>query len=489
MRLIIYLIMLSSWTGQAIATDVQYVANNTALKVLATPPPATIVFRASFASDGDGGAMHYRYSGSACTISSGAGDDGAEVRPNSGSGCWVAIMTGEANARVWGAVGTTTAPYDTATLQNALNWACPAGTPRSLLIPSGIYYHSGLTIAGSCNIRGEGRASTIVSQTNTTASDISVNGSGSQKVTISDLYFRPTVTKTAGYAVEFHEAYLPTLERVDIAGFNGILDDSSASMILTDVNFDNLTGTVGINLIGKSEAKSVFGAILDNVIATAPSNSNIVWVLMDSFSYSVTIKSAVLLYGGKCLVMRDSVNSSMSISRPKWLFVSHVECDHNYSAAIHLIAGQNATISPGSWVGSSQTSAGIATEATWKGGLTVTGVRINGNALWGLAISGGTDTKIVDNEITANGQGIGGTHYDQVFLASGISNVKISGNHISNTAHDNSSTDRYCINVAGGTGDHILINGNTVNSCSSGSIFVGATGTQVKVVDNDGYNY
>lgn len=471
------------------AQTMPVVQNNGELKALAVPPSAGVVYRSGFATAGDGGDMTYRYVPSACATGRGAGDDGAEVKPARGAGCWVATFSQGANARVWGALGAPASTDDTGALQRALTWAC-GPQARALRIAAGRYYHTGLTIRGSCHIFGDGRGETLLQQQSNTASDIVVRGTGSEKVTLSDMFLIPAVKKIAGYAIEFHQAYFPTLERVDLTGWNGVLDDSSASMTVANLNMSDLNGVYGIKFIGHNASPAaVFGAILDNVVGSAKNNRHLTWLDMDSYSYSVTLKSGIFMYGAKCIVMEDTAAVQGGASVPKWLFVPHLECDHPFETGVHLIKGQNVTIAAGSWIGSSQTGNGIATEPGWSGGLTVSGTRINGNLLSGVLLGGGRDIKMMENEITANGQGRDGIRHDELTVGREVSDLKIVNNFISREGHDNSAVDRFCISIDKTIGGHLYIVGNSVYGCSAGSIEGSPVGPHVRISANDGQDY
>jgi hypothetical protein len=63
------------------------------------------VRRLGYTAAGDGGDAVYTWSGSSCSISSGAGDNGLQVKPTTGTGCWIASFPASgADVRAWGAV-------------------------------------------------------------------------------------------------------------------------------------------------------------------------------------------------------------------------------------------------------------------------------------------------------------------------------------------------------------------------------------------------
>ena len=95
------------------------VATNAALRALSSTAFPR-VFRGGYTTDGDGGAMWYVSSGSACSLNSGNGDNGAQVASADGK-CWLADFTNQtADVRVWGAQ--CTGADATAAIQSAVNW-------------------------------------------------------------------------------------------------------------------------------------------------------------------------------------------------------------------------------------------------------------------------------------------------------------------------------------------------------------------------------
>ena len=144
-------------SGGLIASQV---ASNSALKAL-TAGVVPTVYRAGFTTAGDGGAMTYNWSSTACSIS--GGDNGSQVAPNSGTGCWLASLGAEIDVRVFGAVcnGSTN---DSTAFQNALNAASALGgrvvrvpaTKHSCILGSGISIstagYSGTTLKGTAGL-------------------------------------------------------------------------------------------------------------------------------------------------------------------------------------------------------------------------------------------------------------------------------------------------------------------------------------------------
>lgn len=463
-----------------------HVTTNAALKLF-NPVLSSVVVRDGFAAAGDGGRAVYNYSASPCTLNAGAGDDGSQVQAVNGN-CWLADFPASgASIRVWGA---DTSGDDTAEIQNALNWC----TSKKLIVPPGSFKYTALTIgAQNCEISGSGRSVSILSKTSTTGNGLTVTGNGANKFVLRDLSMFEEVAgaSTAGYMLVLSTSYYPTVVNVDISGWNGILDDASATMRIQHVNFGYLNGTYGIRFLGQSAATAVFGAEInatgDGRKNTGVNNNSLVWLAQDSYAYSINVDYGVFIYGKTCVLMDDTVNAPANASVPDWFMTPHIECDHQSGDAIDLVKGRSAAISSSSWIGSSEIS-GVKVGANFGGNVTIDGTRINGNARHGVHILGGSDIRILNNSITANGGGAGGP-YDEVFIAASVGKYQIIGNNISNVGDGNSSVDNRCINVASPAGNYVNISNNNV-SCSSGTISFpwSNSGANVHVEANAGYN-
>ena len=139
-------------TANAAGNIAVQVASNSALKSL-TAGAYSVVYRAGYSAAGDGGAMVYRWSSSACGLNSGAGDNGSQVAPTTGTGCWLADFSAvQPTPMVWGAAGSGTT-NDAAAVQAAVN-ALQGGT---LYLGSHLYeVTTGVTSAGQVKIIGAG---------------------------------------------------------------------------------------------------------------------------------------------------------------------------------------------------------------------------------------------------------------------------------------------------------------------------------------------
>lgn len=463
-----------------------HVSTNAALKLF-NPVLSTIVIRDGFSAAGDGGGVTYNYSASPCSLNAGAGDDGSQVQAVNGN-CWLADFPADgASVKAWGAATTGDA---TAAIQKALAWC----SNKKLRIPPGTFRYTALTIgAQTCEISGSGRSVSVLSKTSTTGNGLTVTGNGANKFVLRDVSMFEEVAgaSTAGYMLVLSTSYYPTIVNVDISGWNGILDDASATMRIEHVNFGYLNGTRGIRFAGQSASSAVFGAEInatgDGRKNTGVNNTNLVWLDQNSYAYSINVKYGVFIYGKTCVLMDDDVNAGGSASIPDWFMTPHIECDHQSGDAIDLVKGRSAAISSSSWIGSSDLS-GIKVGANFGGNVTVDGTRINGNGRHGVHILGGSDIRIVNNSITANGGGAGGP-YDEIFVAASVSKYHIVGNNISNVGDGNSSVDARCVNVSSPAGNYVNISDNHI-ACSGGSInFPWAnSGANIQIEANAGYN-
>ena len=134
------------------------VPTNGALKALPTGA-YSVVYRAGFTTAGDGGAMVYVWSGTACSLNSGAGDNGSQVAPTTGTGCWIAALSDQADPRVWGAVGDGSTS-DSAAFTSAATALSAHGGGTIRVHPTGHAYYlgSGITLPTLVSMEGDGMA-------------------------------------------------------------------------------------------------------------------------------------------------------------------------------------------------------------------------------------------------------------------------------------------------------------------------------------------
>ena len=167
----------------------------------------------------------------------------------------------------YGATGNGTTD-DTAFIQNAIN----ANPGRTIFFPSGTYKFTSITVtSNSTTLLGEGNFNngTVLASTNTTGNDVTF--SGAQHAGIQNMYFRPTVKKSSGYAVYFtNNAYecFATNVRVDYH-FSGFGLYQATGTTINSCQCRYLLGSAGIYFGGSASIGS-YRAVLSNFDADNP---------------------------------------------------------------------------------------------------------------------------------------------------------------------------------------------------------------------------
>lgn len=123
------------------------------------------------------------------------------------------------------------------------------------------------------------------------------------------------------------------------------------------------------------------------------------WIVMGSYSNSVTTSMCGLINGGVGFVMQDEVG--ISGSHPSWSYHYDLETDHPYYGGVLCTGGLGFWMVAG-WIGSCLVGHGMSFQTDWLGETTVIGSRIMGNGLAGVAVLAGTDHDISNNVLSTN---------------------------------------------------------------------------------------
>jgi hypothetical protein len=158
--------------------------------------------------------------------------------------------------------------------------------------------------------------------------------------------------------------------------------------------------------------------------------------------------------------MRDT--AATGTSEPKWFNSLSMEVDHPFDTCVSLEEGEGVFISQG-WFGSSLTGQGILIDTDHSGEVSVCdGTRVVGNWLNGILVQAGpTQTIISDCFIGLNSQAAVGT-YNGITLASSVTDITITGNHIGRTPQGNGQQG-YGINI-GASGDRRIVANNNLTA-------------------------
>lgn len=228
------------------------VNSNASLKAL-TAGSYSKVDRAGFAAPGDGGAASYTWTGSACSLNSGAGDNGSQVAPTSGTGCWVwSPPSGGVPPEVFGAKGdgvtndTTAIQADIAAAQSL-----SAGQNIALFSAKTYLFTPPLSVVGPNPVvlRGQNAFTSLLKETSGQSANLlnigytAVTAAQTEGVTIEHIGLVGN-SPTGGYAISSRHVANEHVRDVYIGNTWGGIEDEQSN---TDYYDDVWGNTVGTN--------------------------------------------------------------------------------------------------------------------------------------------------------------------------------------------------------------------------------------------------
>jgi hypothetical protein len=411
--------------------------------------------------------------------------DGTWATPaSSGTVDWISVKASPYNAT---GNGTTDDTIAINAAIAALNSSTYGGV---LYFPSGVYKVTGaltaITKTGAMVI-GDGRGSTIIKQFNYTADTMTIQ---EYSITVQDIEFAPAVARTNGYELVFNLASWCVCRNIFIDGtkygstnvYNGIKISGSSTMWLENINLRGLNGAYGLYLIG-SASNVINGCYVKGMVADVGSTTNTAWVVIDSYSNSLTLAEVALLNGAYGVRMIDSLNTGSSY--PSYFWGWDVECDHNNYTGVSLEAGVGVYLT-GGYFGSCLSGNGINFTTTFKGDASISASRVLGNYQHGILINGGNDISLTGN-IVANNSTAGSGLYNAITVGSNINNFIISNNICSYVPPFTSTNQSYGIYIGSGSSTNYTIVGNLTYGNVNGYISDNGSGTRF-ISANPGVN-
>lgn len=187
---------------------------------------------------------------------------------------------------------------------------------------------------------------------------------------------------------------------------NGVQIDGGVEHRLTRLQLRALTGTKGVWLKGSAQQK-LYRCIMSDIVADCGeyNNTQMDWITMDSFAYSLRIDNAALMNGRRGVVMTDSAQTGSSY--PTWILANDLETDHTTESGVWLEAGEGFYAGE-SWLGSSIRGDGLTTCAAWRGDLGISNSRLFGNHAHGINLMAGKGATVVGTTVGDNGAGTAG---------------------------------------------------------------------------------
>ncbi len=238
------------------------------------------------------------------------------------------------------------------------------------------------------------------------------------------------------------------------------------------------SGTTATSGSGPNNITSFSAPIADGTAEWKFVCNDLTWVEMNSFSYSLVINEANLIYGVYGLAMRDALGSGTSW--PNWCFCWDLECDHNFSAGVTLEGGAGFWAG-GSWIGSQLTGSGIQAVGSFLGEAFLgAGSRLVGAAQHGALIEVGFGYQFRDLYVAANSISSDGT-YSGITFGAGVTDFSVNNVTSGPNADVNAPGQQYGIYVSPGVSDYYDISHNNVRDNHTGGVYDGGTGAH-KVV-------
>lgn len=217
---------------------------------------------------GDEGGANYYWSGTNCSLNSGAGDDGSQIKPNAGTGCWLVDWNGgPARAATWGLVSNADNTVFIGHIQDYTN-----ATGGDIVWPRGLFQtanHIVLFPANGAKWHGQGavpynsNTDTIIQFTGTTGDDLQISASAG--VTIEGIKFNPSKHKTSGCAINITGGAYRTIIRNVVAnwGYNDFCITQGTWTRLEEVYSNNPFGSAHIYTSGSGGSIASDGIIIE----------------------------------------------------------------------------------------------------------------------------------------------------------------------------------------------------------------------------------
>lgn len=243
------------------------------------------------------------------------------------------------------------------------------------------------------------------------------------------------------------------------------------------------SGTTASSGAGPNSTTSFTAPITDGTAQWKFVCNDLTWVEMNSFSYSLVINEANLIYGVYGLAMRDTLGSGTSW--PNWCFCWDLECDHNFSSGVSLEGGAGFWAG-GSWVGSQLAGNGIQAVNSFLGEMFFgAGSRLVGAAQHGALIEVGFGYQFRDLYVAANSISSDGA-YNGITFAAGVTDFSVNNMTSGPNADINAPGQNYGICVNNGASNYYDISHNDVRYNVTRGVYDGGTGANKVIAYNLG---
>lgn len=392
-----------------------------------------------------------------------------------------------ANVVAFGADPTNTSDSTTA-IQNAINSLTSGGI---VYFPPGTYKYSSLTVSNAITLQGTGWSASTLITNSATATCLTMGVSSGLK----DLQLASSVTRTNNPYVNIQNNAV-LIERLSIIGyFQGILIGATGGAQPVDVQIYNCnfntpaTGAGSFGIFGQLWSNLV----IDGVVMSGPNSGT-------QPDYGLRLLAGDTCYISNTNITKHGTSAINPANGSNCFAVTAVNCSFDNAGTTSGGSVPSFTINPSGgvkdckftncWFGYSAGSFGMAMQPTSSTGL-VDGIQFtgcefvnngDGGIIWGNNGSGA----LVKNVVVTGGAFAGNTNTGIRFYG-GASGVTITGSRIGPYAARGANG--YGIVIDGGSASaDVLIAGNNVIGNTTANISDSATGSNVQVYNNNGYN-
>jgi hypothetical protein len=340
-------------------------------------------------------------------------------------------------------------------------------------------------VAGNVILMGVGNSSIL--KTDHVSSNILSLGDGSTTrsgITVRDLKFTSSVTRSGGAAIDLNKVSLCTLENINIASENTGITTSATNTIVRMNNID-IRETIQTNGIGMflNHGNDYY---IKNVVMDAASDP-FAGIRLGNVG-NVWMSDTHLLNSGHGLYINPDAGEVASD-----IFLTNCKvqsCDQNgifINADTATSTARKIKISGGIMDGNTKNGIRITGHASSTiDDIDIDNVGVYGNGEHGISLEVGVNVSINGCKISGNDSGDSST-YDGVSVNAGITQFQITNNFIG-TMGGESNYQVYGIDIGSGAGNEFIITGNSIINNKTGSIRDQSTGANQHFIKDNLYD-
>ena len=376
---------------------------------------------------------------------------------------------------------------DTQAIQNAIN----ATVGNVLYFPKGTYLHDTLTITNRISLVGAGKYNTALNYKNLTGDSIVIacGNNNITGVTISGMSIGATSKKTSGYAINQTSSggclFFSKFSDIQITqnNFSGVTVSFTNWCTFDDITVQKVgAGGAGFLFKGAS-GQNAGNLVLDRLRVIDGGGSGAVGLWIDSYSEGLYISQCTfeipgLDYGVK---ITNTLSAPYSVRN---IFMDQVICDNTALEGLWIDGGYTIQVN-NSWFCTSNLSRGIRLTNTFD--VRFDNCTIANNWLQGISISSNTDSVTFNNCGIIGNSAAGSNLYSGVIVNYNVTDFTISNCHFYRLL-GSSDTQKYSIEILGGTSERFVITGNNLKGWITAPVYDGTTTSNKVISANTGFD-